>query len=80
MATEPLRLRLAKTKTIIELDQMIKEIEADPDSKCGAKGINIYNTSVVKKLDEITWAIYSISKKSKPDYIRQSSEPEAKNW
>lgn len=77
---EPLRIRLARTKTIAEIESMIKEIEDDPDSKVGATGISIFNKSVEKKLDEMSWAIYSISKKGKAEYIRESSALGVKNW
>jgi hypothetical protein len=77
---EPLRYRLAKTHTIAEIEKMISDIDNDPDSKVGATGLDIYNKSASKKLDEMTWAIYYISKKDKPEHIRQASSPEMKNW
>jgi len=60
---EPLRIRLARTKTIPEIEVMIREIDSDPDSKVGANGLDIYNKATIKKLDEMTWAIYSIRKR-----------------
>ena len=60
---DPLRIRLAKTKTIPEIEVMIREIDNDPDSKVGAIGLEIYNKATIKKLDEMTWAIYSIRKR-----------------
>lgn len=42
---------------------MIQGIDNDPDSKVGASGLDIYNKATIKKLDEMTWAIYSIRKK-----------------
>lgn len=77
---EPLRISLARTKTIPEIEAMIKEIENDPDSKAGATGLNIFNKVTSKKLEEMSWAIYSISKKGKAEYRRESTSPEMKNW
>jgi hypothetical protein len=77
---ECLRIRLAKTKTIPEIEAMIQEIEKNPDSKIGETGLNILNKAAMKKLDEMSWAIYDISKKNKPEYVRESTEPEMKNW
>ena len=77
---DPLRIRLSKTKTIPEIEQMMDELEADPDSKHGATGGEIYNNTTIKKLDEMTWAIYYISKRSKPEHVRKASDPEMKNW
>jgi len=41
-----------------ELHEMIVEIESDPESKVGAKGLYIFNDSARKKIDELSWAIY----------------------
>ena len=62
--SEPLRIRLARTKTIPEIEAMIREIDNDPDSKVGATGLDIYNKATIKKLDKMTWAIYSIRKRT----------------
>ena len=61
--TQPLRIRLSRSKTISEIETMIQGIDNDPDSKVGASGLDIYNKATIKKLDEMTWAIYSIRKK-----------------
>ena len=61
---EPLRIRLARTKTIPEIEAMIADIRADPESKEGASGLHIYNKKTVKRVDEMTWAIYSIRKQT----------------
>ena len=65
MKTEPLRIRLAMKNTIPEIEKMIRDIQDDPDSKVGATGLSIFNKSASKKLDEMSWAIYSLSKKTK---------------
>lgn len=79
-ARESLRGRLRKTKTIPEIESMIKDVENDPDSKAGATGINIYNKAATKKLDEMSWAIYDISKKNKGQFYRTSPSLERKYW
>lgn len=76
----PLRIRLAAEKTIPELEEMIYRIESHPDSKIGALSPRIFNKATLKKLDEISWAIYSISKKLKPEYVRKAPSAELKNW
>ena len=60
---QPLRIRLFRTKTIPEIEAMIRDIDNDPDSKVGARGLDIYNKATIKKLEEMTWAIYSIRKR-----------------
>ena len=62
---EPLRIRLTKTHSIQEIEEMIKKIKADPDSKKGATGVDLYNKAANKKLDEMSWAIYTLSKEDK---------------
>jgi hypothetical protein len=68
---DPLRIRLTKTKTISEIEAMIQEIDNDPDSKIGATGLDIYNKATMKKLDEMTWAIYSIRQKMNKKLAKQ---------
>lgn len=80
MKREPLRIRLARTHTIPELEAMITAIEQDPDSKIGASGHNLYGPKALKKMDEISWAIYSIAKRNKPEYAPKASAPQIKNW
>lgn len=77
---ETLRIRLSRTKSVAEIEKMINDLESDPDSKTGAISPAIYNRKALKKLDEMSWAIYYITKKQKPDYVRQSSDPQIKNW
>lgn len=77
---EALRLRLARTKTLDELQAMMNEIENDPDSKAGATGLNIFNKSASKKQDEISWAMYYIEKKGKSEYVPPAPSPQMKNW
>lgn len=69
---EPLRIHLARTKTIPEIEAMIREIDNDPDSKVGATGLDIYNKTTIKKLDEMTWAIYGIRKRDEKSLTIQS--------
>jgi len=64
MAREPLRIRLARTKTILEIEKMIAELRSDPESRNPAGGLSIYTAKVMKRLDEMTWAIYSIRQKN----------------
>ena len=71
MKKEPLRIRLSRTKTIPEIEAMIQEINNDPDSKIGATGLDIYNKATIKKLDEMTWAIYSIRQKINKKLAKQ---------
>lgn len=59
---EPLRIRLTKTHSISEIDKMISDLEKDPASKVGAKGMNIFNDAVCRKLDEMSWAVYTLRK------------------
>jgi len=68
---DPLRIRLTRTKTIPEIEAMIQEINNDPDSKIGATGLDIYNKATMKKLDEMTWAIYSIRQKINKKLAKQ---------
>lgn len=68
---EPLRIRLAKKHTTSEIEKMMHVLQDDPDSKIGAKGLDIYNPKVMKKLDEMSWAIYYLTK----DHSKTSFQP-----
>ena len=57
--SQPLRIRLTKTHTVEEMVAMVEEIEANPDSIIGAVPPNMLNKAAMKRIDEITWAIYS---------------------
>jgi hypothetical protein len=61
--SEPLRIRLARTKTIPEIEEMIADLKNDPDSRGPEGRLAIYTDKVMKRLDEMTWAIYSIRKR-----------------
>jgi hypothetical protein len=55
---EPLRLKLYRTRTIDQLESMLSDIKADPESKEGANPMYLYNRRAMKLMDEITWAMY----------------------
>ena len=59
---EPLRIRLTKSHTTKEIENMMRELSEDPESKAGAIGLDIYNKSVMKKLDEMSWSVYYLNK------------------
>ena len=59
---QPLRIRLAKKHTLAELEAMLHAEQDNPESKVGATGLDIYNAKVMKRMDEITWAMYYLRK------------------
>lgn len=67
MKQEPRRITWSRTKTITELEAMIQEVLDDPDSKKGVVpgGIEIYNKKAQKRVDEMAWSIYYISKEQR---------------
>lgn len=78
---EPLRITLYRTKTLPELVAMLHTVKADPESKRGASGLNAYNTAALKKMDEITWAMYYIrQRESVSDGRMQVGSTVIKNW
>jgi hypothetical protein len=78
--TTPLRIRLAQNSSISEIERMIANIENDPDSRIGAMPPSMLNKASMKKLDEMTWAIYTISKRNKDEHIMETPPPQMKNW
>ena len=77
--TLPLRLRLAKTKTKEEIQQMIFDVENDPDSTIGATGSNLLGKSAMKKIDEMTWALYYLNGSAQKT-VNAKHDMTRKNW
>lgn len=62
MATKNFRTRLVENYTVSEIAAMSKALREDPNSKIGAKPLSIFNEKTSKKLDDMAWAIYSLTK------------------
>jgi len=70
-----------RAKTIDELEVMLQEVKNDPESKEKPGSLYGYTKEALKKMDEITWAMYYIRRReSGGDGRMQSGIEVAKNW
>lgn len=78
---EPLRIRLSRSNTIAELEEMLQDVKNDPESKEKPGSLYGYTKAALKTMDEITWAMYYIRRReSTGDGRMQSGIEVAKNW